>query len=258
MTTIVAGTCNCGTEMSRERAEGFGAHLLNAMPFICSACSAREEAERAAEDGVKQAQLDRERLAQKLEALPAALRSARLVDLDVDGRTTALAAARRWATGELEGVVLLGPIGVGKTTIAAATVVEYASGNLHRSTPRWINTVQALNDLSRGFNDRRRLDAMDALDAKKSPLVLDDIDKAKPNANAAAILFGAIDSCMTRRRQLLVTTNLMPSQLAANWPKPYGEAIASRLAGYCEMHRLTGSDRRLRPARQQRLHAVAS
>ncbi len=169
----------------------------------------------------------------------------RLADLDTAGRDKVLQAARQWARGELKGLVLLGPIGVGKSTIAAAADIEYMGHNLDRATPRWINTVQALNDLSRGFSDARRLSAMDALDSKHAPLVLDDIDKAKPNANAAAILFGAVDACMTNRRSLIVTTNLLPSQLAVNWPKPHGEAIASRLAGYCDVHRVTGRDRRL-------------
>ena len=149
MTTIVAGICNCGTEVSRERAEGFGASILNEIPFTCSECSVRLEAERVEEECVEQARLDRDRLASKLESLPKALRAARLDDLDVDGRAAALAAARGWAAGELKGLVLLGPIGVGKTTIGAATACEYMARNLNRPTPRWINTVAALNDLSR-------------------------------------------------------------------------------------------------------------
>lgn len=245
---IAAGTCNCGTEVERELAEGFGADLLNNMPFRCPACSEQLEAEWAESDRRDQERLDRDRLQSKLESLPSTLRRMRLADLDTAGREKALDAAARWARGELKGLVLLGPIGVGKSTIAAATDAEYIARNLDRATPRWINTVQALNNLSRGFTDARRLSTMDALDSERAPLILDDIDKAKPNTNAAAILFGAIDTCMTSQRALIVTTNLMPSQLAVNWPKPHGEAIASRLTGYCEMHRVTGRDRRLAAA----------
>ena len=45
----------------------------------------------------------------------------RLADLDTAGREKALDAAARSAHGGLKGLVLLGPIGVGKSTIAAAT-----------------------------------------------------------------------------------------------------------------------------------------
>jgi DNA replication protein DnaC len=245
MPTLAVGLCECGVEVSREQAEGFGADILNGLPFLCSPCSTRRAADWAEEDRAKQRVAEQEQFASKLETLPAALRGARLDKLDVDGRGTALDAAKRWAAGDLKGLALLGPIGVGKTTIAAAADIAYISRNLQRVPPRWINTVAALNDLSRGFTDPRRKDAQDALDGKHAPLVLDDIDKAKPNANAAAILFGAIDACMTHERALIVTTNLMPSQLAANWPKPHGAAIASRLSGYCELHRVTGRDRRL-------------
>jgi DNA replication protein DnaC len=88
---------------------------------------------------------------------------------------------------------------------------------------------------------------MNALDGKHAPLILDDLDKAKVTANAAAILFGAIDGCMTNERPLIVTTNMMPSELAARWPDQHGKAIASRLAGYCALHRITGRDRRVKP-----------
>jgi DNA replication protein DnaC len=76
-------------------------------------------------------------------------------------------------------------------------------------------------------------------------LILDDLDKVRPTAFAAESLFLAIDQSLTERRSLLVTTNWMPSEFAMQWPKPYGDAIVSRLVGYCELHRLTGQDRRL-------------
>jgi DNA replication protein DnaC len=47
---------------------------------------------------------------------------------------------------------------------------------------------------------------------------------------------------------LFVTTNLALSELAARFPQPYDEAIASRLAGYCRVLRVEGSDRRLERA----------
>ena len=52
------------------------------------------------------------------------LRRFTLDELDVEGRAKALDAARRWASGEILGLVLLGPIGVGKTTVAGAAAVE--------------------------------------------------------------------------------------------------------------------------------------
>lgn len=169
------------------------------MPFTCPQRSATREAERAEEERAQETRRRERDLAVKLETLPSALRGVRLADLDTEGRGTALDAAERWSSGELSGLVLLGPIGVGKTTIAAAADVAYMA-NCAGPAPRWVNTVQALNDLSRSFNDRRRIDAMNALDGKHAPLILDDVDKAKPNATAAAVPFGAIDTCVTHKR----------------------------------------------------------
>ena len=50
---------------------------------------------------------------------------------------------------------------------------------------------------------------------------------------------------MTAGAPLLVTTNLGLDALAAKFPEPFGDAIVSRLAGYCEAFALQGHDRRL-------------
>jgi DNA replication protein DnaC len=81
--------------------------------------------------------------------------------------------------------------------------------------------------------------------AGKVPLVIDDIDKARPTAYGAENVFVAIDSRVSNLIPLIVTTNLDLDELAQHWPEPYGEAIVSRLAGYCRHVRLTGHDRRI-------------
>ncbi len=63
MTTIVGGVCNCGTEVRRELAQGFGAELLNSLPFTCAPCSERKEAEWAESDRQERERVDRDRLA---------------------------------------------------------------------------------------------------------------------------------------------------------------------------------------------------
>jgi DNA replication protein DnaC len=246
--TTLTGPCLCGVDVSREAAEGIGAHILNEMPFRCSSCSDREASEREDQERLEREQRDRESYAERLQVLPSALRGHRLDTLDTDERKDVLDAARRWADAELDGLVLLGPFGVGKTTIAAACVADYIARHPDRPVPRWINATLALSNLSRKFTDHDRADTIEALTSRRAPLVLDDIDKCKPNVYAAEQLFLAIDLCLTHERPLIVTTNLLASELAARWPKPHGEAIASRLAGYCEMHRVAGEDRRLRSA----------
>ncbi len=241
---IATGACEtCGAPVERDEASGFAAALLNRLPFRCSGCSAVLEKEWAAEE-TERAELERERaLEQKLDMLPPALRGWRLAELDDDGRGHALDAARRWAAGELAGLLLTGDVGVGKTTIAAAA---FSARCRHGATaPRWLPVVEVLSDLARPFGSAERERALRALAERGGrALILDDLDKAKPTVAAASELFAAIDNCITHCRPLIVTTNLMPSELASRWPA-HGKAIASRLSGYCELHKIAGADRRL-------------
>lgn len=242
---IATGICNCGTEVEREQLEGSFAAIAQTLPFMCSECSAAAEKRWAQEDEQEQRRVDRERFEKKIACLPPALRARRLSDLDLDGRALAMVAANRWAKREQSGLTLVGDVGLGKTTIAGASVRDYIARNLDRAAPRWIGTTQALTDLGRSFGSRERERVIESLTSPELPLVMDDLDKSRPTATAAEIVFQAIDSCITHDRPLLVTTNLMPARLATNWPAPYGEAIASRLVGYGEIHRISGCDRRL-------------
>lgn len=240
---IARGTCNCGNEVERELAEGAFAEIANKLPFRCSECSGNLERQWDDEDAESEKRAARERFEKKITTLPPALRDRRLGDLDTDGRANALEAARRWSRRELGGLVLLGDVGLGKTTIAAAAVRDYIARDLSRPTPRWVSTTQALTDLGRSFGHKHREAMIEALTSCDLPLVLDDLDKSKPTAAAALFIFEAIDACMTHNRPLLVTTNLTPDGLAARIPE-HGRAIASRLVGYCELHRISGHDRR--------------
>jgi DNA replication protein DnaC len=61
-------------------------------------------------------------------------------------------------------------------------------------------------------------------------------------------LQAAIDGRMENGVPLLVTTNLSLRQIAEKYPQPEGEAIASRLFGYCRAFRVDGVDRRMERA----------
>jgi DNA replication protein DnaC len=242
---IAVGTCECGARVERERAEGRFAEIANKLSFRCPRCI--REAERREEDEQRRRQVlaSRDFFEHKVATcLPPALRGRRLADLDTEGRANVLGDAGRWARGELGGLLLVGDVGTGKTTIAAAAVCEYIWSHLHAKTPRWFSTTLALSHLGRSYGDREREATLKALTDPRAPLVLDDLDKGRPNAFAAEQLFNAIDLAQVHERSLLVTANLTPTRLAESWPEPHGEAIASRLVGYCETYQVAGRDRR--------------
>lgn len=157
-----------------------------------------------------------------------------------DIKPVVLAAARAWASGETHGLLLHGTVGVGKTTLAAAA----ANAHLEHARVRWLSVPALFAKLAQSFDDEDRRQVLKLL-TEPVPLVLDDIDKARASEFAAEQLYLAVDTRYTADASLLVTSNLPVSALAERFGENYGEAIASRLVGYCACFEVQGSDRRL-------------
>ena len=240
--TVMTGQCvGCGTDVERQRAEGRFAHLVNELPFRCLRCEAVQVAEWEAEEAERAERASAQEHDRRIKAsdLPAALLAVDLDSLDIAGCKDAIAAARYWAL-KGGGLMFTGKFGVGKTTVAAG-----ALRLLLESKPgRWTSAPLLMAHLGSGFDSPQRARAMQTLQ-RSSALVLDDLDKTRPTEYGAEQIFLAVDGAVTSGRPLLVTTNLGLGQLAQKWPEPFGEAIASRLAGYCTVVEVTGRDRRL-------------
>src|SRR5439155_13962871 len=101
--------------------------------------------------------------------------------------------------------------------------------------------------LDAGFESQGRAEALEAL-ASSTPIVLDDLDKARPTEFAATHLQTAISVRVDDGLPLLVTTNRSLSEIAERYPEPSGEAIASRLFESCEQCWIEGADRRMERA----------
>jgi DNA replication protein DnaC len=241
--TMQTGPCTeCGETTEREMMEGQFAEHFNRWPMVCDPCCTRRSERLAAEEAEEAARRARyehgERL--KYSGIPSTLQSVNFDDLDETGCDEAIASARYWAARG-GGLLLTGPFGTGKTTIAAGALLLV----LASKGGRWTSAPLMMARLGSGLDSEERRKAVALLTESRMALVLDDLDKTRPTEYGAEQIFLAIDGAVTSARPLLVTTNLGLGQLAAKWPAPFGEAIASRLAGYCKVVEVKGPDRRL-------------
>jgi DNA replication protein DnaC len=165
--------------------------------------------------------------------LPSPLQGLRIEDA-VKG--PASEAAGFWATGKIPGLCLTGPVGVGKTWLAAAAAWE----RLQTYSVRWVSTARLMAQLRSGFNSEAKAKA-DTIIAGTGAIVLDDLDKVKPSEYAREVLFAAIDGRVEEGSPLLVTTNKSMGELG----NQLGDPIMSRLAGHCRVVKMVGDDRRV-------------
>lgn len=235
MSATMTVTCECGAVGERQVADGLLGATLNRLGWVCPECTEREQLEDA-----QRAERDRYISREKFSSVPRGLRRG-LDELQVTSRNiAAIADARAWAAGELPGLLLTGPVGTGKTWIAAAAVWERQL----RKPVRWASVPTMLANALRAFDDEERAGAVDAISGRGA-LALDDLDKVKPSEWVASQLFSAIDSRVAAARPLLITMNSTPGELETRLGPDFGEAIASRLIGYCKIVVLDGADRRL-------------
>ena len=236
MVEIDRNCSSCGTTVTVEVPDDLDRNSAVArLGIICSSCAERiREEEREADRAMREDEV-RSRL--KASGLPSTLSGLSFDDLRRDDENReAIELARRWATGEVTGAVLSGPVGVGKTFVAAVAVNDMA----RRRSVRWLSVARMLTQATAGFRHPSRDEITDVLTSPRLALVLDDIDKVSPTRYAQTVLFQAIDERVNEGTPLLITTNLSYHHLREN----YGEAIASRVAGYCEAARIGGADRR--------------
>lgn len=153
-------------------------------------------------------------------------------------RVAALAAAARWVVGDLPILTLTGDVGRGKSRVAgaAATVRGY------RTAVDWITAPAVANAITASFDDPARRNILAAL-RRTTALVLDDLDKARQTPVIAEAMFLAIEQRLAHGAPVLITTNLMPSQLRRLIPTPHADAILSRLS-LGQIHKIGGPDRR--------------
>lgn len=147
-------------------------------------------------------------------------------------------AARLWVDGAIEGLVLTGGYGAGKTWLAGAAAWD----RLQKRCVAWVDVARLMNGLRSGFGTKSKAEA-DALVQGAGAVILDDLDKVTPTDYGRETILATLNGRADSGAPVLVTTNLPISQIA----QKYDEAIASRLAGFVVI-KFSGPDRRLAAA----------
>ena len=132
----------------------------------------------------------------------------------------------RWQGDEEESSVafLCGATGCGKTHLAAATIHRWIDAS--RPGALFVLTGELLASLRRGFNDGTAAGNLDQAKFAKL-LVLDDIGSEMATDWVRDTLYMLINYRMNWLKPTVITSNLLPGQIADT----YHARLASRLAG---------------------------
>lgn len=168
-------------------------------------------------------------------AMPARFRACRLEGL---ADQAVAAKVRAWAQDPKVNLVLLGPVGVGKTFAAvAACRTAWEAG---RGVAFW-PVVEVLDALRPGGDEG----LLERLCRWPDLLVLDDIGGERPTPWTAERLYALVNRRWLEERPIVATSNLEPDDL----PAAVGERTFSRLVGSgAVVLRLGGQDRRRKRA----------
>ena len=138
-------------------------------------------------------------------------------------------------------VIICGPVGVGKSHLITAFVVEIMKRYLIHV--KFIGSAKLLHEIRATYSAEKEYDAEELMDEySKAPiLVIDDLGVEKPSDWVRETLYLIVDNRYNALLPTYITSNRSPKQLAAK----LDDRLVSRLLQGAIVLKLEGEDRRL-------------
>lgn len=166
--------------------------------------------------------------------LPQRYRQAQLGDLPTD----VVSFVTRWLDLVTDGLFITGPVGTGKTYLAAAILRNLME---KRRKVTWRRCAQFFTDIRETYRANTSEDSVLKPLEQAGFLILDDLGAGSLSDHERRFTLELLDRRLNASRPTIITTNWSLAQIAERMD----DRIASRLATFTGLE-LSGDDRRLR------------
>lgn len=168
--------------------------------------------------------------------IPMRYRGCQLEQLvQTSGNKTALEAVKEFLPTEGRGLLLMGPVGTGKTHMAVARLKELQRLG-HRCL--FVPAAELLVELRRAYDGQTTESDVLAKYANAEVLLLDDLGAERVTEWTKQVFYVLINRRYNAMRSTIVTTNLSMAQLG----EVFDPRVVSRLAGMCRAIAISGED----------------
>ncbi len=178
--------------------------------------------------------------------IPKRYRKATLENFNPKDNPRALEIAKKFVMNfpEEKGLLLAGPVGTGKTHIAAAIANELLN-KLY--SVYFGNVVDIMSFIKSTYNEDSEISEREAINImtdKVDLFIVDDLGKENTKDYTSAMLYQLINKVYENEKPIVITTNFNSVELARKLGER-GEAIVSRITEMCEPVIFKGEDWRL-------------
>ncbi|AEE98046.1 ATP-binding protein [Mahella australiensis] len=144
-----------------------------------------------------------------------------------------------------KGLLFTGPVGTGKTHLAAAIANELISKLYSVIFGNVIDILTLVKSTYRRDSELTEAEMIRTFTDNVDILVIDDLGKENATENSTTVIYQIINRLYENERPIIVTTNFSSAVLRKKLGEK-GDAIVSRLAEMCEFVKVSGEDWRLK------------